>query len=92
MFPYGNWFVAKEVDGPTLSAALNNGLSGWLGTFSSLGRFPQVGGGLRLAFDPALPEDSRLVAAQLLVEGQWVPLDEYTGKITLLTTDYLGSG
>ena len=34
--------VAKQVDGPTLLAALNNGLSGWTGNDSAAGRFPQA--------------------------------------------------
>ncbi|KAL4445897.1 hypothetical protein ABPG77_009096 [Micractinium sp. CCAP 211/92] len=92
VWPFGNWLVAKEVDGPTLLAALNNGLSAWTGNDSAAGRFPQVAG-LRLSFDPASrPADSRLVAAEILFNGSAVPLDAYDGSLILLTNDYMSRG
>ncbi|KAL4425700.1 hypothetical protein ABPG75_009716 [Micractinium tetrahymenae] len=92
VWPFGNWLVAKKVDGLTLLAALNNGLSGWTGNDSAAGRFPQVGG-MRLSFDPSSrPEDSRLVAVELLVDGASLPLSSYSGSIILLTNDYMSKG
>lgn len=92
VWPFGNWLVAKQVDGPTLLAALNNGLSGWTGNDSAAGRFPQVGG-MRLSFDPSSrPADSRLVAAELLVNGSTMPLASYNGSIILITNDYMSRG
>lgn len=87
--------MAKAVDAPTLAAALNNGLSGWTGNVSAQGRFPQIGGALRAAFDPVnQPNASRLVGAELrLANGSSVPLSSYGGEILLLSTDYvLGGG
>ena len=91
--PAGNWFVAKAVNASTLIAALNNGLSGWTGNVSAQGRFPQIGGALRAAFDPSLPEAARLVGAELrLTNGSSMPLESYPGDILLLSTDYLTKG
>lgn len=92
VWPFGNWLVAKQVDGPTLLAALNNGLSAWTGNDSAAGRFPQVAG-MRLSFDPASrPTDSRLVAAELLVNDTSVPLSSFEGSIILVTNDYMSRG
>jgi 5'-nucleotidase len=89
--PFGNWFVTKKVNASTLIAALNNGLSGWTGDVNGPGRFAQVGF-LRYSFDPSLPADSRLVNAQLLVNGTAQPLADFKGEVLLLTTDYLAKG
>lgn len=84
--------MAVKTNASTLEAALQNGLSGWMGNFSSQGRFPQVAG-LRYSFDPARPQDSRLVAAELAApDGSWTPLAEFSGPILLLSTDYLTKG
>lgn len=83
--------MAIQVNTSVLEAALNNGLSGWLGNTSSLGRFPQVSG-LRYSFDPSLPEDARLVAAEVAANGTWVPLSDFAGPIMLLSTDYITKG
>lgn len=49
--------------------------------------------GLRLSFDPASrPADSRLVAAEILINGSAVPLDAYDGSLILLTNDYMSRG
>lgn len=89
--PAGNWFVAKAVDAATLAAALNNGFSGFTGNVSAQGRFCQIGGALRAAFDPVnQPNTSRLVGAELrLGNGSTVPLSSFSGDILLLSTDYL---
>lgn len=55
-------------------------------------------GNLTYAFDPTLPADARLVAAQLAVPGAggaaptWVPLESYGGDIMLITNDYVANG
>lgn len=49
---------------------------------------------MRYSFDPTLPEDSRLVTAQLLPSdgGSPVPLAGYDGPILLATPDYNANG
>ena len=65
---------------------------------SAQGRFPQIGGALRAAFDPVnRANTSRLVGAELRLGnassgGSSVPLGSYTGDILLLSTDYILGG
>lgn len=48
---------------------------------------------MRLSFDPSSrPADSRLVAAELLVNGSTMPLASYNGSIILITNDYMSRG
>lgn len=48
---------------------------------------------MRLSFDPASrPADSRLVAAELLVNDTSVPLSSFEGSIILVTNDYMSRG
>lgn len=49
---------------------------------------------MRYSFNPELPEDARLVAAELLPEGNRtaVPLAGYQGPILILTADYNANG
>lgn len=80
---------------PTPQANLQSGVGGWTGDFYSAGRFPQPGGGLRYAFrgdNTTDPPSAELVAAELLVDGAWRPLQEVQGPITLLTSDYIAKG
>jgi len=49
-------------------------------------------GGLRYSFNPTFPEDSRLVEAELLVDGTPTPLASFTSPLILLTTDYVAGG
>lgn len=51
-------------------------------------------GGMRYSFNPDLPEDARLVAAELLLPGsdKAVPLSGFGGDVLLLTADYNANG
>lgn len=91
--PFGDWLVVKLINGSVLDAALNSGLEGWTGDEDAAGRFPQVGG-LRYAFDPSRPTDSRLVAAQVqLPDGTAAPLGQLDGAdMLLVTNNFLAGG
>ncbi|MBB6098283.1 5'-nucleotidase [Deinobacterium chartae] len=67
ILPFGNQVVLLEVDGATLQAALENGVSQ---VDKLSGRFPQVSG-MTYAFDPKAPVGARV--SQVTVGGQ--PLD-----------------
>ena len=83
--------VVKAIDAPTLWAALNNGLTAWMGDETSNGQFPQVGG-FRFGFDPTLNITSRLVNAMLSVNGVDTPLSSYTGSIVMVSNQYVAGG
>jgi hypothetical protein len=84
--------VLVRITPAILLSSLNNGLSGWTGTSSAAGRFPQIGG-MRLAFNPnATDPYKRLVDVRLSdVEGS-PSVKTYTGDIILLTTNYVAAG
>lgn len=81
--PFGNTTVLLEVDGATLKAALENGVSQ---VQDMAGRFPQIAG-MRFTYDPARPAGQRVT--EVTVGGQ--PLDP-ARTYRLATNNYLLSG
>jgi 2',3'-cyclic-nucleotide 2'-phosphodiesterase (5'-nucleotidase family) len=81
--PFGNTAVLLALDGKTLKAALEQGLSD---AQDLTGAFPQVSG-ITLRADLSRPAGDRIVA--MTVGGK--PLDAAT-TYTLATTDYVASG
>jgi 5'-nucleotidase / UDP-sugar diphosphatase len=81
--PFGNTAVTLSLDGRTLRAALEQGLSD---AQNLTGAFPQVSG-ITLKADLSRPPGDRIVA--MTVAGK--PLDE-AATYTLATTDYLANG
>jgi 2',3'-cyclic-nucleotide 2'-phosphodiesterase (5'-nucleotidase family) len=81
--PFGNTAVTLSLDGRTLRAALEQGLSD---AQNLTGAFPQVSG-ITLKADLSRPPGDRIVA--MTVAGK--PLDE-AAAYTLATTDYLANG
>lgn len=81
--PFGNRLVTLEIDGATLRAALENGLSRLP---NSAGRFPQVSGAT-VAFDPRRPAGARILS--VAVGG--APLDP-ARTYRVATNDFLARG
>ncbi len=81
--PFGNKNILLEVDGKTVLAILENGVSQ---VENTAGRFPQVSG-MSFTYDPSKPAGSRV--SNVMVGGQ--PLD--MAKIyKLATNDYAAGG
>jgi 5'-nucleotidase / UDP-sugar diphosphatase len=75
VLPFQNTLSTFEVDGATIVAALENGVSQ---IEEGSGRFLQVAG-LKYTFDPAQPPGSRVSDVQALVGGDaWAPIDPAT--------------
>jgi 5'-nucleotidase / UDP-sugar diphosphatase len=71
VLPFQNTLATFEVDGATLVAALENGVSQ---VEEGAGRFPQVAG-IRFAFDVSKPAGERVSDVQVEEEGSWVAIE-----------------
>jgi 5'-nucleotidase len=71
VLPFQNTLSTFQVDGATLVAALENGVSL---VEEGSGRFPQVAG-LRYSFSPTAPAGSRVSDVQVMADGAWAPID-----------------
>ncbi len=72
VLPFQNTLSTFEVDGATIVAALENGVSQ---LEEGAGRFAQVAG-LKYTFDPAAPAGSRVSDVMVLIGGDaWGPID-----------------
>ncbi|WP_256297220.1 bifunctional metallophosphatase/5'-nucleotidase [Haloarchaeobius salinus] len=83
MLPFGNVFVSVRIDGETLMAALENGVSA---IEEGAGRFPQVSG-MAYSYDPDAEVGSRITEAT--VGGE--PLDP-DATYTVATNNFMASG
>jgi 2',3'-cyclic-nucleotide 2'-phosphodiesterase (5'-nucleotidase family) len=81
--PFGNKTLLLEVDGATLRAALENGVSQ---VENSAGRFPHVSG-MSFVYDLSKPAGQRIVEVMI---GN-APLDE-SANYKLATNDYIAGG
>jgi len=83
ILPFGNVVISVKINGKTLKAALENGVSQWERT---KGRFPQVSG-IKYVFDPSRPAGQRILSVE--VNGQ--PLDPNKTYVCAIN-DYMGRG
>ena len=72
VLPFQNTLSTFQVDGATIIAALENGVSQ---VEEKKGRFPQVAG-LRYTWDQSVaPNEGRIKTVEVRDGGQWVPID-----------------
>jgi 5'-nucleotidase len=87
VLPFQNTLSTFEATGATVLAALENGLSQ---IDDGAGRFPQVAG-MRYVFDPAADAGARVVSAEVMEGGAWVPLDP-AKTYGVVTNNYMRGG
>jgi 5'-nucleotidase/UDP-sugar diphosphatase len=88
VLPFQNTMSTFQVDGTTIVAALENGVSQ---VEEGAGRFLQVAG-LKYTFDPAQPAGSRVSDVMVLVGGDaWAPIDPAT-VYTVVSNNYVRTG
>jgi 5'-nucleotidase / UDP-sugar diphosphatase len=88
VLPFQNTLSTFQVDGATLVAALENGVSQ---LEDGAGRFLQVAG-MKYSFDPARPVGTRISDVQVLVGGDaWAPIDPAT-VYTVVSNNYVRTG
>ncbi len=88
VLPFQNTLSTFEVDGATILAALENGVST---LEDGGGRFPQVAG-LKYTFDPAAPVGARVSDVQVLVGGDaWGPIDP-AATYLVVSNNYVRGG
>jgi 5'-nucleotidase/UDP-sugar diphosphatase len=88
VLPFQNTMSTFQVDGATVVAALENGVSQ---VEEGAGRFLQVAG-LKYTFDPAQPAGSRVSDVMVLVGGDaWAPIDPAT-VYTVVSNNYVRTG
>ena len=87
VLPFQNTLSTFEATGATVLAALENGLSQ---IDDGAGRFPQVAG-MRYVFDPAADVGARVVSAEVMEGGAWVPLDP-AKTYGVVTNNYMRGG
>jgi 5'-nucleotidase len=71
VLPFQNTLATFQLSGAGVMAALENGVSQ---VADGAGRFPQVAG-LRFTWDPSAEPGSRIVSAEVDMDGTWEPLD-----------------
>ncbi|MFW5641251.1 MAG: bifunctional metallophosphatase/5'-nucleotidase [Roseicyclus sp.] len=71
VLPFQNTLATFQLSGAGVMAALENGVSQ---VEEGAGRFPQVAG-LRFTWDPEAEPGSRIVSAEVDMDGTWEPLD-----------------
>ena len=87
VLPFQNTLSTFQAKGATILSGLENGFSQ---VEEGAGRFPQVAG-MKVVYDPAAEPGSRVVSAQVMEEGAWVPLDP--GKVYgVVTNNYVRNG
>jgi 5'-nucleotidase len=88
VLPFQNTLSTFEVNGATIMAALENGVSQ---IEDGAGRFLQVAG-MKYTFDPAQPPGSRVSDVQVLVGGDaWAPIDPATTYL-VVSNNYVRTG
>lgn len=87
VLPFQNTLSTFQATGATVLAALENGVSQ---IDEGAGRFPQVAG-MRYAFDPAAEVGARVVSAEVMEGGAWVPL-EPAKTYGVVTNNYMRGG
>jgi 5'-nucleotidase / UDP-sugar diphosphatase len=88
VLPFQNTLSTFEVDGATIVAALENGVSQ---VEEGAGRFLQVAG-LQYTFDPAAPAGARVSDVMVLVGGDaWAPIDP-AGTYLAVSNNYVRNG
>ncbi len=88
VLPFQNTLSTFEVDGATIVAALENGVSQ---LEEGAGRFAQVAG-LKYTFDPAAAAGSRVSDVMVLVGGDaWAPIDPAT-VYKVVSNNYVRGG
>lgn len=88
VLPFQNTLSTFQVDGATVVAALENGVSQ---VEEGAGRFLQVAG-LKYTFDPAAPAGARVSDVQVLVGGDaWAPIDPAT-VYSVVSNNYVRTG
>jgi 5'-nucleotidase / UDP-sugar diphosphatase len=88
VLPFQNTLSTFEVDGATIVAALENGVSQ---VEEGAGRFLQVAG-LKYTFDPAAPAGARVSEVMALVGGDaWAPIDPATTYL-VVSNNYVRNG
>lgn len=87
VLPFGNYLVVLELTGEQILQALENGVSM---VERIAGRFPQVAG-LRFVWDITRSPGSRVVSAEVFLEGSWRPLDP-KATYRLVTNSFLARG
>ncbi|MDP6969718.1 MAG: bifunctional metallophosphatase/5'-nucleotidase [Gammaproteobacteria bacterium] len=87
VLPFQNTLATFEIDGATLVAALENGVSK---VEEGAGRFPQVAG-IRFAFDASKAAGERVSDVEVAEGGSWVAID--SGKTyKAVTNNYVRNG
>ncbi len=87
VLPFQNTLSTFEVDGATVVAALENGVSQ---IEEGAGRFPQVAG-LKYTFDPAQPAGSRVSDVMVMAGADWAPIDP-AATYKLVSNNYVRGG
>jgi len=97
VLPFGNLISTLELTGADVLAALENGVSqvevdenGNPMVDGAAGRFPQVAG-MRYTFDATQEAGSRIVSAEVLMDGDYSALD-MEAIYRVATNDYMRSG
>ena len=87
VLPFGNTLVDMDLTGAQIIEALENGVSQ---VEAKAGRFPQVGG-LRFAYNPDLPANSRIIKVEVLVGGKYQLLDR-NKTYRIVTNNFMATG
>ena len=87
VLPFQNTLSTFEVDGATVVAALENGVSQ---VEEGAGRFPQVAG-LKYSFDPAQPPGARISEVMVRDGDGWAPIDR-VATYGLVSNNYVRGG
>jgi 5'-nucleotidase len=87
VLPFQNTLSTFQAKGATILAGLENGFSQ---VEEGAGRFPQVAG-LKVVYDPAAAPGSRVVSAEVMDGGAWVPLDPEK-VYGVVTNNYVRNG
>ena len=97
VLPFGNLISTFELSGADVLAALENGVSrvevddnGDPVVDGAAGRFPQVAG-MRYVFDATQEAGSRIVSAEVMQDGAFVPLDA-EAMYFVAANDYMRAG
>ncbi len=87
VLPFGNSLVDMDLTGAQIIEALENGVSQ---VEAKAGRFPQVGG-LRFAYNPNLPANSRIIKVEVWVGGKYQLLDR-NKTYRIVTNNFMAGG
>ena len=87
VLPFSNTLATMQLKGADVIAALENGLSQ---VEDGAGRFPQVAG-LKYTWTKAKPAGERVIKAEVMVDGEWTPLDP-DATYGVVTNNYMRQG